>query len=42
MIGIDYALLIGARPRSKGMERGDLLMANAAIFSSQGKVNTVR
>jgi len=35
--GADYALLIGARPRSKGMERGDLLMANAAIFSSQGK-----
>jgi len=35
--GADYALLIGARPRSKGMERADLLMANAAIFSSQGK-----
>jgi len=35
--GADVALLVGARPRSKGMERGDLLMANAAIFSAQGK-----
>jgi malate dehydrogenase len=35
--GVDYALLVGARPRSKGMERGDLLMANAEIFSAQGK-----
>jgi len=34
---IDYALLIGARPRSKGMERSDLLSANAEIFSVQGK-----
>jgi malate dehydrogenase len=34
---IDYALLVGARPRSKGMERGDLLLANAEIFSAQGK-----
>lgn len=33
----DYALLVGARPRSKGMERADLLTANAAIFSAQGK-----
>lgn len=33
----DYALLVGARPRSKGMERKDLLEANAAIFSAQGK-----
>lgn len=33
----DYALLVGARPRSKGMERGDLLAANAEIFSVQGK-----
>jgi malate dehydrogenase len=33
----DYALLVGARPRSKGMERADLLMANAQIFSAQGK-----
>jgi len=35
--GADYALLVGAKPRSKGMERGDLLSANAAIFSAQGK-----
>ncbi|KAN0022422.1 hypothetical protein ACTFIU_004605 [Dictyostelium citrinum] len=35
--GADYALLVGARPRSKGMERGDLLKANAEIFSVQGK-----
>ena len=35
--GIDYALLVGARPRSKGMERKDLLQANAAIFSVQGR-----
>eukprot|EP01132_Coremiostelium_polycephalum_P007453 gene7453-9159_t len=35
--GADYALLVGARPRSKGMERGDLLAANAEIFSVQGK-----
>jgi malate dehydrogenase len=34
---IDYALLVGARPRTKGMERGDLLMANAEVFSTQGK-----
>jgi malate dehydrogenase len=34
---VDYALLVGARPRSKGMERGDLLAANAAIFTVQGK-----
>jgi malate dehydrogenase len=33
----DYALLVGARPRSKGMERADLLTANAEIFSIQGK-----
>jgi len=33
----DYALLVGARPRGKGMERNDLLAANAAIFSAQGK-----
>ncbi|EFA75903.1 malate dehydrogenase [Heterostelium album PN500] len=35
--GADYALLVGAKPRSKGMERGDLLAANAQIFSVQGK-----
>ena len=33
----DYALLVGARPRGAGMERKDLLEANAAIFSVQGK-----
>ena len=33
----DYALLVGARPRGPGMERKDLLSANAAIFSVQGK-----
>ena len=33
----DYALLVGARPRGPGMERKDLLLANAQIFSVQGK-----
>jgi len=33
----DYALLVGARPRGPGMERGDLLEANAEIFTAQGK-----
>ena len=33
----DYCLLVGARPRGPGMERKDLLEANAAIFSTQGK-----
>ena len=33
----DYALLVGARPRGPGMERNDLLQANAAIFSLQGR-----
>lgn len=33
----EYALLVGARPRGAGMERKDLLEANAAIFSVQGK-----
>ncbi|HET6629473.1 MAG TPA: malate dehydrogenase [Woeseiaceae bacterium] len=33
----DYGLLVGARPRGPGMERKDLLQANAAIFSAQGK-----
>ena len=36
--GANFALLIGARPRSKGMERGDLLSANAAIFAEQGAI----
>jgi malate dehydrogenase len=35
--GVNLAMLVGARPRSKGMERGDLLEANGAIFSGQGK-----
>lgn len=35
--GANYALLVGAQPRTKGMERGDLLKANGAIFSVQGK-----
>ena len=34
---IDYALLVGARPRGPGMERADLLTANGAIFTVQGK-----
>jgi len=33
----DVALLVGARPRGPGMERKDLLLANAQIFSAQGK-----
>jgi malate dehydrogenase len=35
--GVNVALLIGARPRSKGMERADLLEANGAIFKPQGE-----
>src|SRR5919108_3219400 len=35
--GVDIALLVGARPRTKGMERADLLEANGAIFTVQGK-----
>ena len=35
--GVNLALLVGARPRSPGMERGDLLEANGAIFTAQGK-----
>jgi len=35
--GVSLALLVGARPRTKGMERGDLLEANGAIFTTQGK-----
>ena len=33
----DYAILIGAKPRGKGMERKDLITENARIFSAQGK-----
>jgi malate dehydrogenase len=35
--GTNIALLVGARPRTKGMERGDLLEANGAIFKPQGR-----
>jgi malate dehydrogenase len=35
--GVNVALLVGARPRTKGMERGDLLEANGAIFKPQGE-----
>jgi malate dehydrogenase len=35
--GVHYAFFVGAKPRAEGMERADLLMANAKIFSEQGK-----
>jgi malate dehydrogenase len=35
--GVNLALLVGARPRTKGMERGDLLEANGGIFKPQGR-----
>jgi len=35
--GVDYALLVGSKPRGKGMERGDLLNENGKIFVAQGK-----
>jgi malate dehydrogenase len=35
--GVNYALLVGSRPRTKGMERKDLLEANGAIFTVQGQ-----
>jgi len=35
--GADFALLVGAKPRTKGMERADLLKENANIFNAQGK-----
>src|ERR1700712_3157310 len=35
--GVNVALLVGARPRTAGMERGDLLSANGGIFGPQGK-----
>jgi malate dehydrogenase len=35
--GVDIAMLVGSRPRTKGMERKDLLEANGAIFTAQGK-----
>ena len=36
-VGVNVALLVGARPRTKGMERGDLLEANGGIFAPQGR-----
>src|SRR3546814_7516234 len=38
--GVNLALLVGARPRGPGMERGDLLSANGAIFTAQGKARS--
>src|ERR1700704_2068843 len=35
--GVNVAMLVGSRPRTKGMERKDLLEANGAIFTAQGK-----
>jgi malate dehydrogenase len=35
--GVQYALLVGSRPRTKGMERKELLEVNGAIFTTQGK-----
>src|SRR3954470_7803686 len=35
--GVNLAMLVGSRPRTKGMERKDLLEANGAIFTAQGK-----
>jgi malate dehydrogenase len=41
--GTNVALLVGARPRTKGMERGDLLEANGGIFKPQGEaINATR
>src|SRR5947209_15500060 len=37
--GTNVALLVGARPRTAGMERGDLLSANGGIFRPQGKAS---
>merc|ERR1711991_1006064 len=34
---VDYALLVGSKPRTKGMGRGDLLKDNGAIFTGQGQ-----
>ena len=40
--GVNYALLVGSRPRTKGMERSDLLEANGGIFGPQGKAIDAR
>src|SRR5258706_2258964 len=39
---VNYALLVGSRPRTKGMERKELLEANGAIFTTQGKALAAR
>lgn len=39
---VDYALLVGAKPRGPGMERGDLLKDNGKIFTDSGKYINVR
>ena len=36
--GSDYIIMVGAKPRTKGMERSDLIMDNANIFKSQAKI----
>ncbi len=38
--GVNWALLVGAKPRGKGMERGDLILENGPIFVAQGKALT--
>ncbi len=40
--GVNWALLIGSRPRSKGMERGDLIRVNGPIFVGQGEALNAR
>src|SRR3954453_5110013 len=40
--GVNYALLVGSRPRTAGMERADLLSANGATLTVQGKALSVR
>lgn len=37
--GVNWALLIGSRPRSKGMERGDLIKVNGPISSARGRLS---
>ena len=34
----DYVIMVGAKPRSKGMERSDLILDNAGIFKSQAEI----
>lgn len=40
--GVNWALLVGSKPRSKGMERGDLIRENGPIFVGQGKALAAR